>query len=168
MLIKLFCGPSWFFTRYLDFFKLSSLFLVENKTVGQILGGPTIIWQNKFGFKKKLGPPKKLIERNVCPEKRLAEILRPPKSLGQKQIWNLKIISPFWIQPSIAYFGSFKWAKINYSGVGGCVAGRFRIDYNANSVQLLLQLPTGTELGKKNEKGCALTVDFLYTWSETS
>ena len=26
--------------------------------------------------------------------------------------------------------------------------GWLRIDYNANSVQLLLELPTGTELGK--------------------
>ena len=31
--------------------------------------------------------------------------------------------------------------------MGGWVAGWLRIDYNANSVQLLLQLPTGTELG---------------------
>ena len=28
------------------------------------------------------------------------------------------------------------------------MGGWLRIDYNANSVQLLLQLPTGTELGK--------------------
>ena len=36
--------------------------------------------------------------------------------------------------------------------MGGWVGGWSRIDYNANSVQLLLQLPTGTELGKNRRK----------------
>ena len=96
-----------------QFRSFHQVFLVTNKTVGQykcarFFGWPKIIWQNKFGFKKNLGPPKKIIERNVCPEKKLAEILKPQKYLGLKQIWNPKINwcrkyfvgRPYWIQPS--------------------------------------------------------------------
>ena len=38
------------------------------------------------------------------------------------------------------------------SGVGW---GRSNTDYKAISVQLQMQLPTGTELGNKNQKKCS-------------
>ena len=49
-------------------------------------------------------------------------------------------------------YKSCKWklsaAYGNYSGSGRVGSGRLTCDYNAISVQLQLQLPTGTELGK--------------------
>ena len=58
-------SPDKFFLLY-----QLQILLVENKTVSKyknvasFLGGPKIIWENKFGFKKNLGPQKNLIERN--------------------------------------------------------------------------------------------------------
>ena len=46
----------------------------------------------------------------------------------------------------IASWLSWKWSK---KTILGGVGWGLRIDYKANSVQLLLQLPTGTELGNR-------------------
>ena len=54
-------------------------------------------------------------------------------------------------------------ATENYSGPGG--VGLVQSDYKAISVQLQLQLPTGTELGKKSvPMGCILSVGTVPTF----
>ena len=136
-----------------------------------------ILVQKNFGPKKivvqKKSSPKKLVPKKFGPKNFGSKIYFLPngdrlqcqhscQKLGVEGLSNqCPMTFPTMFQASSIY-KSCKWklsaAYGNYSGSGRLGSGRLgsarlTCDYNAISVQLQLQLPTGTEVGKSQHRG---------------